>query len=783
VLLCVIKLYYYLKMKLLLKTLAVLLISYKVSSYVIGTDISTQDEILGLHGKSISDPIKKWDDERGPGLSYLMGYGYLRKNLRQAFNNEAIYDPKTKGLILYKKIIAQDGWQHIVTRIIPLEINGKAGTDWAFSIIYHEKKKKIAIICSGSNTGQQLKDEFSMLYKSMEIYGDHIEIFQYFGFVYKEAKDPFYKDLHESLGIIRKAVGDDIGNYQVLFLGHSLGGAMAQLLIYDTRRYDDLFLKNDKNNVYGEYGIKLDPIVISYGSPKVGNIYFAIDFHKKVKGFNNYRVVNKDDFIATLPPCRYDALQKICINELGISDFDENTDIGNIPRFTEGKPAFWHTKPYYLVKDIMNPVAELVPLSEYFVRIQDSLAQISWMEIFFSKKVKDPKTRVTGAKSKGVVDTGGVKKIGPVDRSHSDKTRVKKNRTSNESLIRLDEESDNLLSAKTKRKHTKSVSSGIKIRNSSIVVLNNKGQATFKNAVEHQKGGLSRKDNYRKSINPIKVSKIDSEINPKQNLLIPLENERTYESEVAYRKSRNLVRHDLPFSLLSGEVEQTPWSGDSRHHSTRTGRTNSLKNSLGSRRQLRENSDIIPLNIEEQQAEGICKKRDFVDLDADNDEEIYIGKTQTINSSGGLKKSTEMLAKLDMTRVRRTLTSSSCGSTRGHTRSVAMKLDVAEEPKGLNVSDTRGNNQPLTSPVKGMTPPSRELGINRNYSYNDSICSTEKPQIKLTNHRYYYKLRLAEFATTQSSILPWYYDLNYHPGNFRLIEKIIKKMFPDGLHS
>jgi len=70
---------------------------------------------------------------------------------------------------------------------------------------------------------------------------------------------------------------------KVTFTGHSLGGAMATIAAMDY------------------WATTGNPSrVITFGSPRVGNYYFA-HFFEQVFGLNSYRFVNHDDFIPHLP--------------------------------------------------------------------------------------------------------------------------------------------------------------------------------------------------------------------------------------------------------------------------------------------------------------------------------------------------------------------------------------------------------------------------------------------------------------------------------------------------
>ena len=74
--------------------------------------------------------------------------------------------------------------------------------------------------------------------------------------------------------------------YQFILTGHSLGGSVASIAIYDavTKNYIN------KNN---------NPALISFGQPRSGNEKWVLDFNTKIK--NVIRVVRDGDMIPTIP--------------------------------------------------------------------------------------------------------------------------------------------------------------------------------------------------------------------------------------------------------------------------------------------------------------------------------------------------------------------------------------------------------------------------------------------------------------------------------------------------
>ena len=83
----------------------------------------------------------------------------------------------------------------------------------------------------------------------------------------------------------------DYPNYQYIFTGHSLGGAMATLFSLDSV-LRGLIKKTDSS-----------PVLITYASPRVGNYILAASVMYYVPIV--FRIVNEGDPVTLLPPCSF----------------------------------------------------------------------------------------------------------------------------------------------------------------------------------------------------------------------------------------------------------------------------------------------------------------------------------------------------------------------------------------------------------------------------------------------------------------------------------------------
>lgn len=107
---------------------------------------------------------------------------------------------------------------------------------------------------------------------------------------------PFLRDgfgkVHEGFlqtyGLLRSAILEalvtDGGGKRLFITGHSLGGALATLAAADISR----------GTMYPS------PVLYTFGSPRVGDRFFADAFNRR-NGLSSYRVVNTSDVVVSIP--------------------------------------------------------------------------------------------------------------------------------------------------------------------------------------------------------------------------------------------------------------------------------------------------------------------------------------------------------------------------------------------------------------------------------------------------------------------------------------------------
>ena len=143
-----------------------------------------------------------------------------------------------------------------------------------------DEYKKYIIAFPGTNEILELLNEATNM-KLVEYEGNsNIKTVNYFQKIAFELRDL----------IFTKQVLKDINqhpDYQFIATGHSLGGSVATIILYDAI-----------NKGYINPNVN-EPVLITFGQPRTGNEDFVLDFNKKIK--NVIRVVRDGDIVVSLP--------------------------------------------------------------------------------------------------------------------------------------------------------------------------------------------------------------------------------------------------------------------------------------------------------------------------------------------------------------------------------------------------------------------------------------------------------------------------------------------------
>ena len=150
-----------------------------------------------------------------------------------------------------------------------------------FIILKSKKYKKYIFGFPGTTGTKQLLFEF--LGYSLQTFDSNEPNIKVESFFYETFK-LIYKDLFSDKIINELNINSD---YQIIFTGHSLGGAIATLSSY-------YYAKNKLS--------KNEPILITFGQPRVGNENFAKDYMKLIPLV--FRVARKGDIVTIIPPAK-----------------------------------------------------------------------------------------------------------------------------------------------------------------------------------------------------------------------------------------------------------------------------------------------------------------------------------------------------------------------------------------------------------------------------------------------------------------------------------------------
>ena len=150
-----------------------------------------------------------------------------------------------------------------------------------FVILKSNKYKKFIFGFPGTTNLFQLilevigsnQEKFSLLEPEIKVEAFFLSIFK-----------QIYKDLFSD-NIIKELKANK--DYQVIFTGHSLGGALATLSSY---YYADKKLADN------------EPVLITFGQPRVGNEIFARKFMKLIPLV--FRIARKGDIVTMIPPSK-----------------------------------------------------------------------------------------------------------------------------------------------------------------------------------------------------------------------------------------------------------------------------------------------------------------------------------------------------------------------------------------------------------------------------------------------------------------------------------------------
>ena len=189
-----------------------------------------------------------------------------------------------------------------------------------YGIFKSKQYKKIVITVPGTRNVNELINE--MINSDLVSFDDKTEmkVLHYFKDAAWSIKDKLFTDL-------QNVIEDE---YQIVFVGHSLGGAVSTILALASITHNVIDTKHNK------------VVLITYGQPRTGNDAFANEVMKKVSKV--IRVVRAGDMVATIPDC-IKTFTGNCRTVFDTNYFDmkyEPKEIGFWTEYFKPNLNYWH---------------------------------------------------------------------------------------------------------------------------------------------------------------------------------------------------------------------------------------------------------------------------------------------------------------------------------------------------------------------------------------------------------------------------------------------------------
>lgn len=193
--------------------------------------------------------------------------------------------------------------------------------DYNFAILKNDIQKKVAITFPGTRSPDQFISE--VFYSSGVNFKDEET---------KKVMDFFYRIYNLIDSLLSKALKEIIleyPNYQYIFTGHSLGGAMATILSYD-------LIKSKQIPV-----TEKSPVLITYGQPRTGNDVFSNEVMQLIPIV--FRIMRQKDFIGSNPKCQTKFFKFDCLTVLPSSKFTPDLKLNSQQTELEKSNFYkWH---------------------------------------------------------------------------------------------------------------------------------------------------------------------------------------------------------------------------------------------------------------------------------------------------------------------------------------------------------------------------------------------------------------------------------------------------------
>jgi hypothetical protein len=314
----------------------------------------------------------------------MAGLGYITKEsaLSQFIELKKINDRDTSKIsYLIGYLFEILDWEYIGTETLKEEF------EFSFTVIRNLKKGKLIVAIKGTNP-----ESSQIFVEGLENWGEayfrepksNIIIMRYFHKLYQRIQNTL-------LEYIQKASDPSIK--QIIFVGHSLGGAMSSIAALDLVR----------SGVIKKTSIS--PVLITYGQPRTGNYAFANEVFKNVPVILRY--TNQKDIVPTIPTCvKTIPVIGLCRNEFGKSDLDAELNEYTPRPYSYNFYKFfpWHIRGQFTILDDNITIKEECTNkceNENKCSIINMDIRLSYHSNYFGNKISDfPKPEIMPYSSK-----------------------------------------------------------------------------------------------------------------------------------------------------------------------------------------------------------------------------------------------------------------------------------------------------------------------------------------------------------------------------------------------
>jgi hypothetical protein len=226
--------------------------------------------------------LSEWEVLSNSEISF--SYLYVIKEMQELFKKEKIISPNILSFI--SPLFLQNLMiEEIKDKVLPSEyadllLEKILKTNYNYAILKSVKYKKYVFSFPGLSNFIQLFTQIFSFKKEQFDDDPNIQVNEYFNLIFSQLRDKIF-----TTSIIREI--NLHKDYQIIFTGYSLGGAIATLSSY--------YFK--KNKLASN-----DLVLITFGQPRVGNENFARDYMKYIN--NVYRIERKEDIMSMWPPSK-----------------------------------------------------------------------------------------------------------------------------------------------------------------------------------------------------------------------------------------------------------------------------------------------------------------------------------------------------------------------------------------------------------------------------------------------------------------------------------------------